>query len=122
MSFEEALVLIAGELTATIRVQDHRLSRLSLPQRHQYSLQHQLPILATTHRPADNKARVKIDDHAKMQPQTASETNVQRNVGRIRQALLGTTEKQGKEYLRPIKRGQVFTFDSSNGSHKKVNT
>jgi hypothetical protein len=33
---------------------DHRLPRLALPQRHQHGLQHQLPILATTHRPAND--------------------------------------------------------------------
>ena len=44
-----------------------------MPQRHQHRLQHQLPILATTHRPADDDPGVKINHDAQIQPQTAGD-------------------------------------------------
>ena len=57
-------------------MQDHRFSRLSLPQRHQHGLQHELPILATTHRPANDDTGVEINHNAQIQPQTASDTDI----------------------------------------------
>ena len=80
MASQEALIFVTGKLASAITMQDHRLPRLALPQRHQYGLDNQLPILAATHRPANNEAGVKIDHHAKIQPQTADKANVG-NVG-----------------------------------------
>ena len=76
MTFEEALILIAGKLAPAVTVQDDRLSRLTLPQRHQHGLQHQLPVLAATHRPTNDDPGVEIDNHTQVQPQTADDTNV----------------------------------------------
>ena len=73
---QEPLIFIAGELTAAIAVQDHRLSRFALPQRHQHGLQNELAILTTTHRPADNDTGVQIDDHAQIQPLAAADSDV----------------------------------------------
>ena len=46
MPLEEALVLVAGELTNSIRVEDHGTSIRSLPQRHQNGMEDELPVLA----------------------------------------------------------------------------
>ena len=49
MTLQEPLILVARELRAAIRVQYHRRSIRSLPERHQNGLQHKLTILAVTH-------------------------------------------------------------------------
>ena len=65
---QEALVLLARELTAAIGVQQHRIAILSLPQRHEHRLQYELAILNRAHRPADDESGVKVDHHAQVQP------------------------------------------------------
>ncbi len=62
MAFQEALILVARELASTLGMEHHRASILALPKRHQHCLQHQLPILAMAHRPADDDTRVEVKD------------------------------------------------------------
>ncbi len=76
VALQEALVLVAGKLAPAVTVQDHRLPRLSLPKRHQHGLKHQLTILATAHRPADNNAGVQVDDDTQVKSQAADDTDV----------------------------------------------
>ena len=66
MAFQEALVLVARELATTIGVKHYRASVLALPKCHQYSLQHQLPVLAMTHGPADNNTRIEIEHNTQI--------------------------------------------------------
>ena len=51
---EESLVIIARELAASIRMKNHRLLIFTLPERHQYGLEHKVAVLATAHRPSDD--------------------------------------------------------------------
>jgi hypothetical protein len=72
MPFQESLVFIAGEPTAAIRVKNDRTSILSLPQRHQDGLQHELAVLVGTHRPTDDSSRVEIHHDAEIEPSFGS--------------------------------------------------
>src|SRR3569623_1559204 len=64
VAIEKTLILVTGELTAAVGMQDHRCARLALPQGHEHGLQDKLALLAMTHRPAHDDARVQIKHHA----------------------------------------------------------
>lgn len=51
---EKTLILTAGELRATIRMQYQRLSIGTLPASHQHRLDHHVSILDIGHRPSDD--------------------------------------------------------------------
>jgi hypothetical protein len=87
VTFQKALVLVARELRASIRVQNDRRSIRPLPQRHQHGLQDKLTILTATHRPADDDVGVQIEDDAKIQPVLGRPD--ERDVGR--HLVLGST-------------------------------
>ncbi len=65
---EKPLVVVACKLTASIRMQDHRGLILALPERHQHGLEHQMAILAPTHRPSNHDGGVQVHDDAQVQP------------------------------------------------------
>jgi hypothetical protein len=52
---QEALLLVARELTPSIRVQEHSFAIFALPQRHGYCLQDELTILNGAHPPTDRE-------------------------------------------------------------------
>jgi hypothetical protein len=60
VSGQELLILVIGQLRTAIWMQDNRRFILFLPQRHQYSLNDELPIHAMAHRPANYLAAVKV--------------------------------------------------------------
>lgn len=55
MSRQESLVLVAGELAATIRMQYQWQSILALPERHEHRLKDQLAIMDSTRKPAGDE-------------------------------------------------------------------
>ena len=59
---------MAGILRPAIRVQYHGRCILFLPQRHQHGLEHQVTVLAATHRPSNYDAGVQVHDNAQIQP------------------------------------------------------
>ena len=81
VTFQKALILVTSKFTTTVAMQNHRLSRLALPQSHQHGLQHQLPVLATAHRPANDDPGVQINNDTQVQPQSADDSEWSKKQG-----------------------------------------
>ena len=76
---QEALVVAASELTASIRVENDRPATFTLPDRHLNGTEHHLTILTMMHRPTDHQLAEQIDNHT--QEQLALISSQFRNVG-----------------------------------------
>ena len=76
---EERGPVHAGKLRALIRVDQHLVFRFASPHRHEQSLQYDVRGLSALHRPADDPARIEVDDNRKV-----SETFAGSNVSDVR--------------------------------------
>ena len=69
----------AGKLRALIRVDQHLVFRFASPHRHEQRLQYDVRGLSALHCPADDPARIEVDDNRKV-----SETFAGSNVSDVR--------------------------------------
>ena len=60
-----------GELRPAVGVRDHRAVVFSLPVRHQNRLEHEMSVLPSAHRPADDHVVVEVNDRSHIQPALA---------------------------------------------------
>ena len=65
---QQSLILIAGVLTAPVRVMQQARRRLANGDGHLQSVNDQLPVQAITHGPAHNAPGVKVQDHCQIEP------------------------------------------------------
>lgn len=63
---EKPLVLVARELTTSIRMKNYWLFILPLPERHQHGLEDKLAVLATAHRPSNDNAGMQVNDNTEV--------------------------------------------------------
>ena len=63
---EERGPVHAGELRTLIRMNQHLVLRFTSPHRHEQSLQYDVRSLSALHSPADDPARIKVDDDRKV--------------------------------------------------------
>ena len=64
--FEERGPVHACELRALVRMDEHLVLRLAPPNCHEQGLQHDVCGLSALHRPADDPARIEVDDYRKV--------------------------------------------------------
>ncbi len=64
---QESLIIATPELTASVRMQYHRPSALTLPDGHLHSTNNHLPILTMMHRPTHDELAEQVDDYAQIQ-------------------------------------------------------
>lgn len=62
-----ALVVMTSELTAAIRMQDHRIASLPLPDRHLHGPDDHVPVLSVVHRPAHDPLVKQVQHDAQVQ-------------------------------------------------------
>ena len=67
VAIQKALIIFAGELAAAVRMQDHRASALSLPDRHLNRADDHVPILPVMHGPADDQFTEQVNDDTQVE-------------------------------------------------------